>query len=385
MTGKIKILFNKYKMFIRYLGVAILSFVIDISFFTLFNTVISFPIVLATIIARIISSFINYLCNKSYVFKSEENNQKTFIKYYTLVIIQMFISAFLVDNFYNIFSINATLIKIPVEFGLFIANYLIQKLFVFHKNKIDKRILVVLLSFLTTLSLASYLKLYIKNTYVVYACYVVLFLCLALFYERFYKKNNLSKKYHILSIIISFIFVLGYSYEMTETGRLFFGSINNFFLSTLKVIGYYFLIITIIYYLKLFLEKKFLKSKKKIIQKFSNKPFFYSFIFLLICYGIFLVFYYPGIINYDNANQIKEVFNIHTRYLDAIIPVSSSTLTNFNPIIHTLLLGGLVKLCVNLGSFNFGLFMYTFLQMLICILIYSYTISYAVKKKVNPA
>lgn len=125
----------KYSTFLKYLLVSVISFVIDITFFSVFNHLFVNQIIKSTIFARIISSTINYLLNKKQVFKSEESNIKTIIKYFSLVIIQMLISAFLVDNIYKIFkNINPTFIKIPVEFILFICNYLIQKIFIFKKG-----------------------------------------------------------------------------------------------------------------------------------------------------------------------------------------------------------------------------------------------------------
>ena len=131
---KLKDLIIKYQMFLKYILVAGLSFAIDISFFTLFNTLFSIKIVYATIMARVISSFINYLLNKDKVFKSQESHKNTIVKYYILVVVQMFISAFLVENLYSMIKINATLIKIPVEFILFICNYLIQKVLIFKRG-----------------------------------------------------------------------------------------------------------------------------------------------------------------------------------------------------------------------------------------------------------
>ena len=93
---------------------------------------------MATIIARIISSFINYLLNRDKVFKSVENKFKTAIKYYILVIVQMFVSAFLVDNLFKLIKIDATFIKIPVELVLFVCNYLIQKILIFKRGNNGK-------------------------------------------------------------------------------------------------------------------------------------------------------------------------------------------------------------------------------------------------------
>ena len=124
----IKELIKKNKTFLKYILVAILSFLIDITFFTIFNFLF---IILATILARIISSLINFLLNRDKVFKSLNKNKIMYVKYYTLVICQMLVSAFVVDNLVKIIPINATLIKIPVEFIIFICNYLIQKFFIF--------------------------------------------------------------------------------------------------------------------------------------------------------------------------------------------------------------------------------------------------------------
>lgn len=125
----------KYSTFLKYLLVSVISFVIDITFFSVFNHLFVNQIIKNTIFARVISSTINYLLNKKQVFKSEESNIKTIIKYFSLVIIQMLISAFLVDNIYKIFkNINPTFIKIPIEFILFICNYLIQKILIFKKG-----------------------------------------------------------------------------------------------------------------------------------------------------------------------------------------------------------------------------------------------------------
>ena len=46
----------------------------------------------------------------------------------------MLVSAFVVNNLYKIIHINATFIKVPVEFILFICNYLIQKILIFKRG-----------------------------------------------------------------------------------------------------------------------------------------------------------------------------------------------------------------------------------------------------------
>ena len=112
MSTKLEKIIKKYNTFIKYIGVAILSFLIDIALFTLFNFLLLNKIIISTILARIISSFINFLLNHNQVFKSKENKKNTIVKYYLLVIIQMLISAFVVNKLYELINIIKDVFKL---------------------------------------------------------------------------------------------------------------------------------------------------------------------------------------------------------------------------------------------------------------------------------
>ncbi len=127
------------KVFLMYLISAGISFILDLVLFTLFSrmlnlTIGDYSILIATIIARIISSFINYLLNRNKVFKSKSKNlydPSSLIKYYILVVINLFTSAILVFLIHKVIIINPTIIKIPVDIVLFVINFFIQKRFIF--------------------------------------------------------------------------------------------------------------------------------------------------------------------------------------------------------------------------------------------------------------
>lgn len=126
-------LYKKYKSsiirIIKYTFSAGSSFAIDIALFTLFNYLLK-NILIATIIARVISSLYNYFINSKYVF--EKYSKSSIVKYYILVVIQMFASGFSVTLLSNIFkSINDTVIKVFVDICIFIVNYIVQKEVVF--------------------------------------------------------------------------------------------------------------------------------------------------------------------------------------------------------------------------------------------------------------
>lgn len=129
----IKKLIKKYSIFLKYITASFLSFIIDISLFTSFNTFFKISELLSTIMARCISSPINFSLNKDKVFNSNVNIKLAIVKYFTIVIIQMFISGMVVESICNYVTFNAVFIKVPVEIILFVCNYLIQKLLIFKK------------------------------------------------------------------------------------------------------------------------------------------------------------------------------------------------------------------------------------------------------------
>lgn len=120
-----------YKLFIKYIISSLSSFVLDIILFTIFIKLTN-KIITSSIISRIISSIYNYLINKNLIFK--KNNDKTLLKYYTLVIIQLTISATITKLLNNCITLNIVIIKIIVDIFIFIINFIIQREIIFKKN-----------------------------------------------------------------------------------------------------------------------------------------------------------------------------------------------------------------------------------------------------------
>lgn len=134
-------LIKKYMTFIKYIISAGISFVLDLALFTIFSKLFGivigdFAIIVGTVLARIISSLVNYFLNKNKVFEHENNkamDKDTLIKYYVLVVIQMGVSAFTVWIIHGVINIDATFIKIFVDVIIFVVNYFVQKIFIFKK------------------------------------------------------------------------------------------------------------------------------------------------------------------------------------------------------------------------------------------------------------
>lgn len=240
----------------------------------------------------------------------------------------------------------------------------------------NKKILIIIFGILSSFA-------FINNTNE-YLVSFVLGIFFITFYNKYlfkYKRNNLL---FILSVIFSLLMIFGYSYKLNGNSIY----VNEHIIeSIISFIGYTsFFYVALNYLNELLINIKINNKLKnnKLINLFNKNPFLFSFILLFICYLPYIISYYPGVINYDAANQIKEVMGIPTRYLDSIIlPNNLVSITNFNPVIHTLLIGGLFKFGHLIGNVNIGMFIYTLIQVFIVIGVFSYSIYYMYKKEFN--
>ena len=384
---------KKYKTGFYYITSSIISFVVDLLTFTIILYFLkphfASAFIISSYLGRAISCIINYILNKKYVFKYEKGKKdKTFISYFTLVLVNITISGTIGSKLYTLTHFNETLIKSFIDGVIFIANYFIQKLFIFNNNKKNNigKYFLPLISFI-----AIFIKLTNKGISFNYEHYeyinmIIYLIILYYLYLKVFKEHNNIKSINILSAIFTIFMIVGYSYEQVYSPRLLFNSDIHILITLIKAFGFYYLIENLIYsFYEFITNHKFKDGISKLGEKFNKRPFLYSFIILLIVYGFYLIFYYPGILNPDNGNQIKEVLGLHTRYLDSVILLNENvTLTNFNPIIHTLLIGNLFKLGLHFGSANLGIFMYIIIQELIVIVILSYSIYFLHEEKIKP-
>ncbi len=147
---------------------------------TLFPVLGTKTILVATVAARAVSSFTNFMINRNRVFRSSGSVGKTLLRYYTLAIPQMLVSAGsvqLISHFIGGTSGVDTLIKVFVDIILFFVGYRIQQGWVFaapvkHEKadrvkepltpwKVIRRILLVLLSTLLAVVITVYSSLFL--------------------------------------------------------------------------------------------------------------------------------------------------------------------------------------------------------------------------------
>jgi hypothetical protein len=127
------------KQFILYTGASAVAMIVDLVVFTLSVYVVfvklnsSIAIFISTVIARVLSGFINFLLSKK-AFNSNVSKKSGIPKYFLLGGFQLLLSALLVILFFNLTYFSKTIIKCIVDFILYLVFYKIQFLVIF-KNK----------------------------------------------------------------------------------------------------------------------------------------------------------------------------------------------------------------------------------------------------------
>ena len=131
-----------FQTFIKYVLSSFSSFLVDIVLFQLIIFLFGhldsdIRILLATVISRVFSSVVNYSINKRVVFQNDGGHRIPALKYFSLVLAEMFTSAFLVAVVYRLTGFPETAIKLLVDLVLFFTGYIIEKIFIFENTKND--------------------------------------------------------------------------------------------------------------------------------------------------------------------------------------------------------------------------------------------------------
>lgn len=125
-----------YRMFLAYSLSSVASFLLDIGAYALFIFLLNpwfetTHVLIATVLARIISSLFNYMVNRRVVFDSRA--RRAMPKYFGLVGLQMALSAGLVYVLFLLIRDGEVWIKVLVDSLLFVLSYYVQKKWIFKR------------------------------------------------------------------------------------------------------------------------------------------------------------------------------------------------------------------------------------------------------------
>lgn len=127
-----------FSLIFKYLFSSLAAFITDIVIFSVLTKLGLAGVLISTVIARAVSSLLNFFLNRKMVFNSKESLPKSLLKYYLLAIPVMLLSALGVKGLCLLTgipedSLIVTAIKVVVDIILFIINYHIQKKWIFKR------------------------------------------------------------------------------------------------------------------------------------------------------------------------------------------------------------------------------------------------------------
>ena len=257
-----------------------------------------------------------------------------------------------------------------------------------------EKLINIIMAMITTIAMmVNYEKLYASGLKLIHHAInvsplitAIIVIAIACFYQKFNKKEYRTNwLQNLFSIFFAVTMVVGKSFEITNSFQLITKSKVMVLVSIFALIGYFFFFKIVFQFLncklnKIKLNKIQFKRNNKLIQLFDNHPFACSFIVMFVVYGIYIVVFYPGVLNYDTCYEILQAFNIHTKYADWVIQLDSNVnITNHHPVLYTLFVGTCMKLGRAVLNDNFGIFIATMIQTIIYTSTLAYTIQYLKK------
>ncbi len=190
------------------------------------------------------------------------------------------------------------------------------------------------------------------------------------FYTYLSKKDFAARNSHsVLAGLFSVFLLIGNSYYEYGSWAYCFGSFVNFIKFAGAFLGYSFLLHGLLMWLGDFLDKSQMVSERP--HFFSKRGFWKAFFILIGAYIPFLLLSYPGNLCWDAIGQIEQV-------------ILGSGYSSHHPLVHTLIMGGIVELGnILFHSYEIGVFMYMLLQLTVFAAALASTVWLLAKRGVN--
>lgn len=125
-----------FKQFIKFAASSIIGFCVDMILYTILiyclPEELAFKLIVANVIARVVSSLVNFTLNLKFVFKLKKGKVLKYAgKYFGLAAVNLVLNTTFLSLLVKTAGLNEILCKILVETVLFICSYLVQKVFIF--------------------------------------------------------------------------------------------------------------------------------------------------------------------------------------------------------------------------------------------------------------
>ena len=168
----------------------------------------------------------------------------------------------------------------------------------------------------------------------------------------------------VTAVLLACAMVFGYQIEK-------FSALHMKGITIAALVGMGFIIFLFLWAMFVFFDNIRIKQRTE-RQISGRKVFFLVFAILMFLYFISFLALYPGLFVFD----AKWQYDMYT---------GVETFTEHHPVLHTLLMGYLIDTVYQMtGDFNWGVVVYTMLQIVVCSASFSYMITYTYKKIKSP-
>lgn len=224
-------------------------------------------------------------------------------------------------------------------------------------KKVFRYIIIIIITFFSTFFLWK--KFNVDGNNILYPIAAIMIFCFI--NDRL---KNIDKRKYIITFLVAFIFS-----SIEVIGE----QINNNFsiekISLINYVGYFILIFfTTLFVFDVF-KINFNVFENKIEEK-CKKNYIIYIVLILVCWMPYFFRYFPGLLTADSCTQVSQAIGL-------------TELSNHHPIFHTGIISIFVNLGINLfGNINYGVAMYTVVQMSLMAISFSYVLYYLYKNNV---
>lgn len=224
-------------------------------------------------------------------------------------------------------------------------------------KKVFRYIIIIIITFFSTFFLWK--KFNVDGNNILYPIVAIMIFCFI--NDRL---KNIDKRKYIITFLVAFIF---------SSIEIIGEQINNNFsiekISLINYVGYFILI----FFTTLFVFDVFKINFNVFENKFEEKckkNYIIYIVLILVCWMPYFFRYFPGLLTADSCAQVSQAIGL-------------TELSNHHPIFHTGIISIFVNLGINLfGNINYGVAMYTVVQMSLMAISFSYVLYYLYKNNV---
>lgn len=210
------------------------------------------------------------------------------------------------------------------------------------------------------------------------------------FYYSVYFKEKKDKKKTIFCIVLSIIFstitLISKSYLIDDT-------LTNLYITSAQIVktfimffGHYFMYYAIIKKLiNIELNSINFKKKTTFIEKQLNKrPALTAIVIIFLLWLPVIIIAMPGISTGDTLDELAQFFHLDSSWsVESINLINEDIYINMHhPVLHTVTMGAIFLIGKKISSLTLGAIIYTILQVIFLLFMYSFFIKYMKKIKI---